>query len=131
MIFLDTDIISYHLSSNLVVYKHLVDHTKNYVNIGTTVINVYEILKGLRWRNNRTKAERLEDLLKIVKVFSIDDEVIEIASTIYGRLRIIGSTIGDADILIAAIVIRNKGTLITNNTKHFEKIESLNIENWI
>ena len=63
-------------------------------------------------------------------MFSIDDDVINIASEIYSNLRKSGKTIGDADILIAAIVIRNDGILVSNNTKHYEDIEQLKLTNW-
>jgi len=46
-------------------------------------------------------------------------------------LRKTGKTICDADILIAAHCIVNGYTLITHNTKHFENIEGLLLENWI
>jgi predicted nucleic acid-binding protein len=66
-----------------------------------------------------------------VAVFSIDDDVINIASDLYAQLRKKGVTIGDADIFIAAIVIKNKGILVTNNIKHYENIEQLNLINWL
>jgi predicted nucleic acid-binding protein len=34
-------------------------------------------------------------------------------------------------VFIAAIVIKNNGTLISNNTKHYEYIEQLNLINWL
>jgi tRNA(fMet)-specific endonuclease VapC len=58
-------------------------------------------------------------------------KVINIASDLYADLRKAGKTIGDADILIAAIVIKNRGILITNNKKHYEGIEGLKFENWL
>jgi predicted nucleic acid-binding protein len=64
-----------------------------------------------------------------VVVFTIDEEVINIASNVYALLRRKGRTIGDADIFIASI--KNNGTLITNNSKHYEGIEQLNITNWL
>ena len=42
-----------------------------------------------------------------------------------------GKIIGDADILIASIVINNGGILVSNNQKHYENIASLNLENWL
>jgi len=61
----------------------------------------------------------------------LDAHAINIATEIYADLRKRGITIGDVDIFIAAIVIANNGTLITNNTKHFENIEQLKVANWI
>jgi len=37
----------------------------------------------------------------------------------------------DSDILIAAIVIRNNGKLISNNTKHYKYMDKLNLINWL
>jgi predicted nucleic acid-binding protein len=71
------------------------------------------------------------EFLEDVVVFNIDDDVINVASDLYAQLRKKGKTIGDADILIAAIVIKNDGTLISNNTKHYEDIEQLNLINWL
>ena len=64
-------------------------------------------------------------------IFTIDDDAITIAADLYANLRKSGRTIGDADILIAAIVIKNNGTLISNNTKHYEGIEILKLVNWL
>jgi tRNA(fMet)-specific endonuclease VapC len=57
--------------------------------------------------------------------------VINIASDLYAILRKTGKTIGDAYILIAAIVMKNNGILISNNIKHYEEIEGLKLENWL
>jgi predicted nucleic acid-binding protein len=35
------------------------------------------------------------------------------------------------DIMIAAIVTKNNGTLVSNNTKHYEDIEQLKLVNWV
>ena len=53
------------------------------------------------------------------------------AADIYSNLRKKGKSIGDADILIAAFVIKNNGTLISNNTKHYDDIPNLNLNNWL
>jgi len=131
MIFLDTNIISYFFNANTMVKEKLLEAIDNDENICTTVINIYEILKGFRWKNNEKKEEQLNEFLDDVIIFTIDEEVVNIAANIYSRLRKNGKTIGDADILIASIVIKNNGILVSNNTKHFEDIEELKLINWI
>lgn len=42
----------------------------------------------------------------------------------------IGIRIGDMDLMIAATAIYNDLTLVTNNTKHFENMPNLKLENW-
>jgi tRNA(fMet)-specific endonuclease VapC len=130
MIFLDTDIISYHITANTKIKKKIFETIGNGEKIGMTVINIYEILRGFKWRNNKNKEFQFNKFLKNTVIFTIDNDVINIASSIYAKLRTSGKTIGDADILIAAIVIRNKGTLVSNNIKHYENIEGLVLVNW-
>jgi predicted nucleic acid-binding protein len=66
-----------------------------------------------------------------VNVYIIDEDIIKIASDIYADLRKHGITVSDADILIAATVINNNGTLVTNNLKHYENIKQLKLEKWL
>ena len=106
----------------------MVDYDEN---ICITVINTYEILKGFKQKNNIKKETQFKEFLEDVSEFSIDDGVINIASDIYAKFRKNGKTISDADILIAAIVIKNNGILVTNNTMHYDGIEQQRIENWI
>ena len=46
------------------------------------------------------------------------------------RLKRNGSLIDDFDLLIGCSSIKNNMILVTNNEKHFEKIENIKIENW-
>ena len=131
MKFFDTDIISYYFNGNRKIQEKLLEMVDNNENISITVINTYEILKGFKWKNNLKKENQFKEFLEDVFEFSIDGEVIDIASDIYAKLRKNGKTISDADILIAAIVIKNNGILVTNNTMHYNGIEQLRIENWL
>jgi tRNA(fMet)-specific endonuclease VapC len=131
MIFLDTNIISYYFNANTKIKEKILDAIDNGEDICMTVINIYEILKGFKWKNNKKKETQFMDFLEDVAVFTIDNDVINIASDLYASLRKTGKTIGDADILIAAIVMKNNGILISNNIKHYEGIEGLKLENWL
>ena len=61
MIFLDTDIISYYFNANIKIKEKLLEAIDNNNNICTTVINIYEILKGFRWKNNKSKENQFKD----------------------------------------------------------------------
>jgi len=131
MIFLDTNIISYYFNANIIVKEKILEAIDNNDSICTTIINIYEILKGFRWKGNNNKENQFKEFLEDVVVFTIDNDVVNIAADIYSTLRKDGKTIGDADILIAAIVIKNNGVLVSNNTKHYEDIEQLKLINWL
>ena len=53
----------------------------------------------------------------------------------YGQLRAQleqqGTPIGDADMRIAAIALANDLTVVTGNVRHFERVPSLVVENWL
>jgi predicted nucleic acid-binding protein len=53
------------------------------------------------------------------------------AAELYAELRASGQLIEDADLLIAAMVLVHDMTLVTNNTAHFTRITSLQIEDWL
>jgi len=42
-----------------------------------------------------------------------------------------GTVIGPNDYIIAATAVAKNGILVTNNTKEFQRIKNLKIENWI
>ena len=52
MIFLDTDILSYYFSGNVKLKEKISELLEKDEKIAITIINVYEILKGLRYNNN-------------------------------------------------------------------------------
>jgi len=61
----------------------------------------------------------------------IDKGTMDIASNIFVKQQKRGIVIDGADILIAAWCIQNDCILVTNNIKHFNKIEDLKFENWV
>jgi predicted nucleic acid-binding protein len=127
MIFLDTDILSFFLADDVKIKQKIVNLFKENEQLALTSITVYEILKGLKYRQNKNKEIRFLSFLDAVSVFSFNRPVILTAAEIYGNLRRKGITISDSDILIAAIVIKNHGKLITNNKKHFQHINGLHL----
>jgi predicted nucleic acid-binding protein len=131
MIFLDTDILSYYFSGNAIIRDKLLKAIQSGKKICLTCINVYEILKGLKYKNNINKENLFRDFLKQSTICGFDDNSISHAANIYADLRSKGRAVGDADILIASIVISNGGILVSNNQKHYEGISHLNLENWM
>ena len=46
------------------------------------------------------------------------------------RLQKIGNIVDDFDLLIGATAIGNKMILVTNNEKHFQRLQGISLENW-
>ena len=56
------------------------------------------------------------------------------AAAIYGQIRVrlekLGTPIGAYDLQIAAIAMSNNLTLVTHNTREFQRVEELSLEDW-
>lgn len=83
-------------------------------------------------------SKKVEDNLKRIDLFKKNLTILsdsEESALRFGKikadLRSKGKIIEDFDILIASIAIVNSCILITNNTDHFERIDDLQIENWL
>lgn len=83
------------------------------------------------------KSKRQKEGLRETEEFLADFEVVPFdypAAIEYGKIKTTlehkGLVIGPNDLLIAATVLSRKGTLITNNTKEFSRIEGLMLEDW-
>lgn len=83
-----------------------------------------ELLRAQLWLN-----QSLQDLARVETVLAIDSA----AATEFDRLRQHKKLkkIGRGDLLIAAITLANRATLVTRNLKDFRQVQGLQIENWI
>jgi len=80
--------------------------------------------------NSKNKLQAFERLFEEYGIGSIDKAMLNLALSLYIKLRKTGIAIDDGDLLIAAYCIRNNLPLVSNNVKHFEKLENLQVVNW-
>ena len=126
---LDTNIITYYLKGyEIIAYK--VDDEAASDNIIIPPLAYFEIKKWLCANNSKTKLQAFETLFEKYGIDIIDKESLDLALSIYVKLRKTGIKIDDGDLLIAAYCISNNYVLVTNNLKHFKNIENLQIVNW-
>ena len=126
---LDTNIITYYLKGHEIIVKR-VDSEAADDNIIIPPLAYFEIKKWLCANNSKTKLQAFEKLFEKYDIDIIDKEILDLALSIYIRLRKNGITIDDGDLFIAAYCIKNKYVLITNNLKHFKNIDNIQIVNW-
>ena len=62
--------------------------------------------------------------------YALDKETLDLSLSIYLNLRKRGLIIDDGDLLIAAYCIKNNYYLVTNNNKHYQNIDNIQIVNW-
>lgn len=69
--------------------------------------------------------------LSPISILSYDTAV----SEEYGRIRLAleraGTPIGSMDLMIAAHALSKKLIIVTNNTREFERVPGLQVENWV
>lgn len=91
----------------------------------------YELYFGaLRTQNVLKTLKTQIDFLGRYKSLPFDDKAVSQASRIRAELTRTGTLIGLYDILIAAIALANKLTLVTHNTAEFRRVSRLLIEDW-
>jgi tRNA(fMet)-specific endonuclease VapC len=103
------------------------EKTPKFISIITYGELLYGAKKSQQIEKNCAKVYRLKNIFPVLPV---DMPVIEAFSDIKSKYRKIGIGIDDFDLIIAATAIAYNQTLVTNNTKHFEPIKELKLENW-
>ncbi len=127
---LDTNIITFLLKDEKSVVSQADRVTRNGHELLIPPIVDYEIRRGLASKRYEKRLEKFERLQQILSVGSFSLSVWRKSAKIYADLREQGQLIEDADIFIAAFCIVGGYTLVTDNTKHFERIEDLKFVNW-
>jgi len=128
------------LDTNICIYimknkpEHIREKLRTY-NLGDVYLSsivVSELYYGA-YKSEQVQRNLLA-LEHFLKPFNIIDYDLK-ASIEYGQIRgsleKAGKVIGGLDMLIAAHARSLDFTLVTNNTKEFERIENLVIDNWV
>ncbi len=126
---IDTDILIYSLKNN----ETVVENFKKFSNYpkAVSVISYGELYFGAKKSKNIEKntavVKRISEIFEIIEV---DKTIIELFGDIKVKMQKVGLVVSDFDLLIGATALSYNYTLVTNNEKHFNKIEGLKIENW-
>ncbi len=132
---LDTDIVTLCLSANPVVVQRVGSVSPH--QLAVAIVTIEEVLAG--WY---TLIRRSRDDVQLARAYRWLQESVEFfqsirilgftdaAIYIYGELRKKHRRAGKNDLRIAAIVLATGGTLVTRNSKDFEGISGLNLEDW-
>lgn len=128
---LDTDIIIYWLNDAVPNIRNKINTIAN-DEIYISSITVAELYFGAYYSSQVIKnIELLNEFSSELNILNLDTECGKIFGKIKADLKKEGKIINDSDLFIASIAISNKVRLVTNNDKHFKRIEELHIENWI
>ena len=122
----DTDWIILHFRGNRGVATRIEEF--NQEGIGLSIVSMGELYEGVyRASDPPSNESALQVILSEIDVVNIDDEVCRIYGQQKGSLRSSNALIGDADIWIGATALRHGLTLLTNNRRHFQRMQGLSI----
>lgn len=131
---LDTDTCSYLIRNNPPEVLTALDVTVQQGHeITISAITYAELMLGAKRSGNPAKhlaliselCERLHDIYPWDTTAA--EQFVDLQTLLFTK----GTPIGANDTLIAAHVLSLEAILVTNNTKHFSKVPSLNVVNWL
>ncbi len=130
MYLLDTDTIIFSLKGHTALEKNLQQHFHDPIKICVVTLMelYYGAYKSQRVESNLAKIKTLENSLEIVP---IGKESVEIFGIYKAKLEKSGTPLDDFDLILASCALAQNLVLVTNNIKHFERIEGLKFTNWM
>ena len=100
--------------------------------LAVSAVTRAELVFGLEKHGNpRQLSRRVHGFLDRVTVMPWDAAAADCFAKLRAKLERDGTPIGIFDTMIAGHALALKSTLVTNNLKHFQKVKTLKVENWI
>jgi tRNA(fMet)-specific endonuclease VapC len=126
---LDTNIIIAYLNGSQTVSEQLKRHLPD---VAMSSLVWAELRYGARASAKAAEnLQKLDLLLQIIPLIDFDQISAEHYSYLRLALRQKGKPTGEMDLLIAAIAVTHQAILVTHNTKHFQHIDGLTLEDWL
>jgi tRNA(fMet)-specific endonuclease VapC len=129
----------YLLDTNICIY--LINHKPQQVferfrqyqlgQLAVSSITASELAFGVEKSGSERNKRALKKFLSPLEILPYDEQAIWHYAQLRHDLQSKGQTIGSLDMLIAAHALALDVVLVTNNTKEFERIERLKLENWV
>ncbi len=126
----ETNFVSQILNGNQQALSKVRDDINDGHDVTLNVICYYEIKRGLHLPTFQRKSHLFSQLVQDFGLLPLDVPALDEASDIYQVLRKQGTPIEDADLLMSAIARANRATLVTHNTRHFQRVDNLLLEDW-
>jgi tRNA(fMet)-specific endonuclease VapC len=131
MYLLDTNICAYFMSRKYpAVTAKFREHEPGELAISSIVAAelAYGVENSTRIESNR---RNLDFFLAKMTVLAWDEAAMWQFGFHKAKLRKAGTKIGELDLLIGCQALALDAVLVTNNTREFERIEGLRLENWV
>ena len=126
---LDTNICSAHIRRPAGLAHRFIQYSRR---LAIPAIVLAELYAGAYMLSTpRRILDGIDDLLKDLTVLPFDKICAEEFGKLRGALKRFGVTVSPIDLQIAAVSLVHSLTLVTNNTKDFQHIPGLSLEDWL
>jgi tRNA(fMet)-specific endonuclease VapC len=127
---LDTNICIYIINEQPTqVLQRLIQAGRESLAIST--ITVAELAFGVAKSTRADSRVKLENFLSKFPILDWGQDAAWVYGNVRKTLEAKGQRIGERDLLLACQALSLDVTLVTNNTREFERIEGLKLENWV
>ena len=127
---LDTDTLSLLRKGDPTVSNHATDYIVRHGQLAFTELTWYEVVRGYRAIDAKKQLAAFEEFCRYCFILPLDRKALDMAANIYVDLRQRGELIGEVDILVSGIALKNDMGIVTCNTDHFGRISNLYVKNW-
>lgn len=127
---LDTNICIYIINAQPAqVLQRLVQAGRESLAIST--VTVAELAFGVAKSTRADSRAKLENFLSKFPIVDWDQDAAWIYGNVRRDLEAKGQRIGERDLLLACQALALDATMVTNNTREFERVDGLKLENWV
>ena len=126
---LDTDICSFHLRGRPSLISRFIQYSGR---LSISTISLGELYTwGFSAPNPTTRTRLIQELLTDVTLLPFDANCAERFGKLEAALIPNGITVPAVDLMIASVALTHDLTMVTHNTKHYDSIPGLRLEDWL
>ena len=128
---LDTNICIYIIKNNPISVRQKFEQISA-SNLVLSMVTLAELRYGAEKSQAKEKAiKAIEQLSRHIQIAELDEVVAEHYADIRAQLERQGKPIGNNDLWLAAHARAKNWVLVSNNTREFERVVGLRLENWV
>ena len=99
--------------------------------LAISTVTVAELAFGVSKSTRPDSRAKLENFLSKFPILDWDQDAAWLYGNVRKALEAKGQRIGERDLLLACQALALDATMVTNNTREFERVEGLKLENWV
>ena len=99
--------------------------------LAISTVTVAELAFGVAKSTRADSRTKLENFLSKFPILDWGQDAAWVYGNVRKALEAKGQRIGERDLLLACQALALDATMVTNNTREFERVEGLKLENWV